>query len=185
MSQTLAGEILRILAVQIAAFGAILLAASAGHKLLQWRDSVRVVGRFGGVPPRLAPPALALALLAELGACLLLFLPAPTERAAGAMLAAAIWGVYLTLIVRAVRRGRRDVECGCSFGSARHPLGWYEIIRNASLLCAALCVAAVSSAYGTLPLQGSQLLAAGALLALYGALDLVMGLPPLRGGAIA
>jgi hypothetical protein len=83
--------------------------------------------------------------------------------------------------LRAIAEGRRDVDCGCSFGRTRHPLGVFEGARNVVLVAMALLVAA--SAGGAPPLAASQLLAACAFLALYGALDQVMALQPLRRGA--
>ena len=185
MSVALAGEVLPILAAQTAAFEALLLATSAGHKLMRWVDSVGVMRGFAGVPTRLAPPALAAAVLIEASGCALLVLPGSLTRAVGAVSSAFIWATYPTLIVRAVLAGRRDLDCGCSFGSGRHALGSYQITRNIVLLGGAVAVAMDAATGATAPLQGSQLLAACALLALYGALDSVMGLRPLRSGETA
>jgi hypothetical protein len=110
-----------------------------------------------------------------------LFLPA--YRVLGALLAASIVTAYLTLIVRALLSGRRDVDCGCSFGPGRHRLGAFEAGRNAVLAAMALFVAA-SAARGGPSVATSQVLGAAALLALYGALDQVMGLQPMRKGAV-
>jgi hypothetical protein len=121
-------------------------------------------------------------------------LSVPAYRLAGGLLAALIWGGYLALILRAIGAGRRDVDCGCSFGTAsfgtarfgaaRHSLGAFEVARNTLLVVFALLVA--GSALSAPPrIAASQVLAAGALLALYGALDQVMALGPLRRGETA
>lgn len=175
-------DVARLLICQIGAFLALLLAASAVHKGMRWADTKRVVQEFAGVPRWAAPAAAAAAALAESLAALLLF--APAYRRTGALLAALIWSAYLALMLRAIVRGRRDVDCGCSFGPTRHPLGAFDVSRNAVLAAFALLVA-VSAASGAQAVSASQALAACALLALYAALDQVMALQPLRRGGVA
>jgi hypothetical protein len=186
-------EVIVWLAVQGAAFEAALLAVSAGHKVFKWSYARTVVQQFAGLPAALAPAALAAAAAAELVACLLLLVPAPALRVAGAVLASVIWASYLALIVRAVAQGRRDVDCGCSFGSGsgaaagsgHSELGAFQIARNAVLLALGMFVAMACAGGDAAAIQGSQLLAACALLALYVALDQVMALQPLRQGETA
>jgi Methylamine utilisation protein MauE len=192
LSDSGAAEVARLLASQLAAFLALLLAASAVHKGLRFAYTQRVVHDFAGVPRAAAAGAALSAVLLESLAGILLFLPA--YRLAGGLLAALIWGVYLALIVRAIGRGLREVDCGCSFGTAsfgtasvdatRHPLGAFEVARNALLVVFALLVGG-SAQNAPLRIAASQVLAAGALLALYGAFDQVMALGPLRRGETA
>jgi hypothetical protein len=171
----------RILAAQLAAFIALLLAASAAHKGLRWGHTLEVAREFVGVP-RAAASATALAAgLTECVAAALLFLPA--YRMLGAFLAGTVLTVYLAVIVRSLTSGRRDVDCGCSFGTARHRLGGFEVTRNAVLAVITLAVAALSAGGGPV-VSASQLVGAGALLALYVALDQLMGLQPMRKGAV-
>jgi hypothetical protein len=173
--------VVQILAAQFAAFLAFLLAASAAHKWLRWKHTLGVVSDFAGVP-RPAASAVALTVgLAEWLTAALLF--SPPYRVLGALLAASILTVYLTLIARALIAGRRDVDCGCSFGPARHSLGTFEVVRNSVLASLALFVAA-SAVRGGPAITASQVLGAGALLALYGALDQAMGMQPMRKGAV-
>jgi hypothetical protein len=171
----------QILSAQCAAFLALLLAASAAHKWSRWQHTLGVAQDFAGVPSAAAPAAALGVGLAEWLAAGLLFLPA--YRMLGALLAASILTVYLALIGRALIAGRRDIDCGCSFGSARRRLGAFEAGRNAVLAAVALFVAA-STVHGGPAIAPSQGLAAAALLALYGALDQVMGLPPMRKGIV-
>ena len=63
----------------------------------------------------------------------------------GGALAVLIWGGYLALILRAIAQGRRDVDCGCTFGAAQRPLGVFQVARNVVLTGAALLVAASSA----------------------------------------
>jgi hypothetical protein len=169
-----------ILAAQLAAFLALLLAASAAHKWLRWQKALEAAREFAGVPRRLAPVSVAAVGAAEWVAAVLLLLP--VYRVLGALLAASVLTVYLTLIARSLITGRRDVDCGCSFGSTPHPLGSFEVVRNSVLAAMALFVAA-SAARGATTIAASQMLGAVAMLALYGALDQMMGLRPMRKGA--
>jgi len=173
-------EVLRLLSAQIAAFLALLLGASAAHKAARFGRARTAAHEFAGVPRGAAGPAAAGIAVAEGLAALLLI--APAYRAAGAWLAAAIFGGYLTLIARAIVE-QRAVDCGCSFGSPRVGLGAFEAVRNAVLVVLAM-LAALSSAGGAVPVALSQGLAAGALLALYAALDQIMALRPIRKGAV-
>ena len=203
-----------LLASQLAAFLALLLAASAVHKGLRFAYTRRVAHEFANVPRAAAAGAVLAVMLGELSAGILLAVPA--FRPIGGLLAASIWGGYLALILRAIAAGRRDVDCGCSFGAAgigtagigaagigtagigaagigaagsgtgttRHPLGAFEVVRNTLLVISALFAAGVAARVPA-PVAASQALAALALLALYGALDQVMTLQPLRRGAIS
>jgi hypothetical protein len=172
-------EILGLLSSQISAFLALLLAASAAHKALRFARARSAAQEFAGVPPATAAAAAAGVVFAETLAAVLLVVPA--YRAAGAWLAATIFGAYLALIARAILE-HREVDCGCSFGSARRAPGTFEATRNGVLVMLAM-LAALSSAGGALPVAASQVLAGCALLALYAALDQVMGQAPLRKGA--
>ncbi|HEX4153431.1 MAG TPA: MauE/DoxX family redox-associated membrane protein [Steroidobacteraceae bacterium] len=176
-----AQDVDRILTAQLAAFIALLLAASAVHKWLRWEHTVEVAREFAGIPRPAASAAALAAGLAECGAAGLMF--SSGERMLGALLAAAVLTLYLALIVRALMAGRRNVDCGCSFGAPRHALGTFELARNAVLAIMALWVA-VASARGGAPIAASQILGAAALLASYAALDQLMGLQPMRTGAV-
>jgi hypothetical protein len=173
---------LKVLLAQVAVFQALLLAATALHKAVRWRRSLGVMQRFAGVPRALSAAAAGGAIATEVSAAVLLAVP--TLREAGAALAAVIWSVYLALIVRAIVQDRRDVDCGCSFGPNTSPLGGFHIARNVLLMALAVLVAGVSARGGVVAAEGSQLLAGFALLALYGAVDQVMGLQPLRRGEV-
>jgi hypothetical protein len=169
-------------AAQMATFQAMLLAASAVHKAARWTHSLAVTRQFAGVPGVLAASSLGAATAVELAAGALLMMPA--YRTAGAVLAALVWTLYVALIVRAVVQGRRDVDCGCSFGPTSRPLGSYQIARNVVLAVLAAFIACVSAFQGAVPAQATFVLGGLALVALYGALDQVMALQPLRSGEL-
>jgi uncharacterized membrane protein YphA (DoxX/SURF4 family) len=174
-------DVVQFLVAQLAAFQAALLIASGVHKWLHRGRTQTVVREFARVPRRIAPVAVVLIAGAELLTGVLLLIPAC--RAAASVLAAMIWCAYLLLILRAIGRGRREVDCGCTFGSAHRPLGVYQVARNAGLVCMALLVAGASATGDATALFASQVLAAIALLVLYGALDQTMALMPGAGGA--
>jgi hypothetical protein len=171
-----AHEVAGVLLAQLAVFLAVLLVASAAHKALTWQRTWTVVQNFAGVPRPAASGAAAAACAIEALAGLMLVLP--DHRREGAALATAILGLYLALIARAVARRRGAVDCGCSFGASPRRLGRFEIARNAVLLASALLLLAFADTAA--PWVPSQLLAACALLALYGAVDQLTALQPMR-----
>jgi hypothetical protein len=175
-------QVLEALGTQLAAFVSVLLLMSALHKGVGRERSLIAVRELGHVPQPLASTALTLAASLELIAALALW--SPWYRAAGALLAAFIWSSYLALLLWAVAQGRRHVDCGCSFGAARHPLGAYHLLRNAMLAGGSAAVAVGSIAHDGLAFTATQILAAAALLALYAALDQVMALSAPRTGEL-
>lgn len=134
-----ASAVIRLAAAQLAAFCALLLIASAAHKLLRGSRSRRAAGELAGVSPRRAALLVASAAIAEMSAgCLLSIAPL---RVAGAALAAAIWALYGATLALAVARGRTDLDCGCSFTVAARPLGVYQVSRSLGLAGLACAVA--------------------------------------------
>jgi hypothetical protein len=174
-------KIAQLLVEQCAVFLALLMGASAIHKLARWPRTLEAARDFAGVPAGAAIHAVVAACVLEaLSAALLM---APSYRQAGARLAAGIFALYLGLILKAIVLGRRDVDCGCSFGAPRRTLGLFEVGRNALLLILAALVAAAGNS--TAPATVSTVLAGIAFLTLYGALDQVMGIAPMRKGIVS
>jgi hypothetical protein len=169
------------LAAQLSAFQAVLLLATGFHKLIARGRTQKVLQEFAGLPRTLAPSAVLLVSFTEILAGSLLCVPG--YRAWGGVLAALIWSGYLALIAAAIVQGRRDVDCGCSFGGTHSPLGAYQVTRNLCLIATAV-LAALSALGSVEALTVQQLLAACALLALYAALDQVMALAPPRAGVV-
>jgi len=172
--------IAQLLAAQAAAFLAVLLIVSAAHKARRWQAIRGAAGRLSGMPYRLTAVAAAGAAGAELlaGAALLV----PSLRVEGAVATLVVWGGYTVLLLRALLRGQRDIDCGCSFGEARHTLAWFDVGRNLVLMSLVGFVVWSAAVNGVIAVLPSQMLAACALLALYGSLDQVMSLAPLRSG---
>jgi len=182
MSPASVPEVLQSLSAQFAALLALLLIVAGLHKLI-WSDrSRRAIHEFAGVHRSWAAPAAVAISLTELLAGVLLWLPA--WRAMGAAVAAMIWCGYLLLILRSIANGRRDVDCGCSFGRNHGPLGRFQAGRNAVLSIMAASIAVISIRAGAVPIAVSQVPAGFALLALYCALDQVMTLHAPRAGEL-
>jgi hypothetical protein len=191
MSAASTAGVMALLVTPLAAFLALLLLASGLHKIIR-RDRSRSVAReFAGVPRMLAPFAVVAVAASELLAGVLLLTPA--YRSIGGGLAGLIWAAYLGLILRAIAQGRREVDCGCTFGMAHRPLGAFQVTRNALLVGTSALVGVGAVLTAGAPAMGSsaagyvvvsEMLAALALTALYGAVEQVMALTPPRGGVL-
>ena len=167
-------EVVQLLVSQLSLFLALLLGASAIHKVTRFARARRAARDLAGLNnDKSAATAVALAGSWEVCAATLLCLP--RLRTVGALVAAAILAIYLLLIARAISSDRREIDCGCSFGAASRPLGIYEQVRNSGLVVCAVLVAGFASAAATQP-SWSDWLPAFVLLAIYYALDEVIGL---------
>jgi uncharacterized membrane protein YphA (DoxX/SURF4 family) len=175
--------VVALIAAPITLFMAILLMASCAHKLFDFKRARDSAELFAGVPPSMAGAAAGAISIVELIAGALLVIPA--QRMVGAALAAAVWTEYGFLMIRAISQGRSAVDCGCSFGSGHTELGLFQIVRNGVLVTLAAVSAAGPSVGWDASLISWQIMEALTLLALYGALDQVMNLKPLRSGVMS
>ena len=174
--------VVRILIAQLAAFLALLLLASAVHKAFRWPHTRRVVRDFAGVP---AAPSSVTALAAALDRsarrrAAVRAGPSPGGSGAGGALVGGVLGAHRARHRPGPARSRLRLQFRPGASSRS---GAFQVARNALLVFLALLVA-VSAAGGSVPVTASQVLAACALLALYGALDQVMALQPLRRGEV-
>jgi len=190
IGESIAAAVARTAAAQLAAFLALLLIVSAAHKVSQRARTRRAAQQLGGLPAGAAAFLAFGAAIAEAIAGSLLLLP--TTRAAGAWLAALIWGAYCVALLRTLRAGRTDVDCGCSFGTAHRPLGAFQWMRSLALSmlacgvgCAAMLAAPSASAGAAFGARATALFAGLGLLGVYAALDQLAGLRPLRAGEAA
>jgi hypothetical protein len=132
---------------------ALLFGAAALHKLADWPRFRAALAGYQVAPGWLVP-ALAAALVAlEIAAAALL--PAPATRAAGSLLAAALFGSYAVAIAVNLRRGRTRIDCGCFGAGSRDSIGSWMVIRN--LLLSLLVLVA------TLPVTNRSLTALDAM----------------------
>ena len=153
---------------------ALLFAQAAWHK---WRGLVQ----FGAVllAYRLVPAPLAGPLRVAVPTCesaiALLLLPAATRpwaAAAGAMLLLA----YAGAMAINLRRGRRDLDCGCTGPAERRPIAAWMVWRNA-LLAALLALGGLPWAARPLGATDAFTVGGGLLVfaLLYAALDRLLG----------
>lgn len=172
-------DIVTILSATLSLVLAALLAMAAIHKLTDRERMTLAVAGLTGLPLALAPMALAMAGAVEAAAAVLLLMP--ESAALGASLAALLWAAYLGFILMAMARGRRSLDCGCSFGKRHAPLGGFAILRN-------LLLVALGGFVAVVPPHGSPLSDPGTLLAalgfvmLYAAADQVSALSAYRKG---
>jgi hypothetical protein len=179
-------------AAPLAGFLSLLLATAAVHKLLRPNRARRAVAELTGLGWTGAGFALGAAAAAE--ALAAVGMEWSTLRYQSALFAAGLWAIYGASVAAALLRGRRDVDCGCGFGATHRPLGGFHLLRNAVLVAIALGVALAARggasaaapvlATAAAPVLATAALAAGALLAIYGALDHVMALGELRRGGV-
>jgi hypothetical protein len=163
------GPVLASAANAVAAFLATLLILSAAHKLLGRERATASASDLLGVQGGVGRLAMWSAVASELAAGFAL-IPPPT-RLFGALLAAGLWFAYLCAIQRAIRGGRRDLDCGCSLSRTHAPLGTFELARNLILVALAAGVALMTASTAPEKIPASDALSAMALAAIYLAVD--------------
>ncbi|MCB2098574.1 MAG: MauE/DoxX family redox-associated membrane protein [Parvularculaceae bacterium] len=118
---------------------AALFAASAVHKARAYREFVGVIGDYRIAPQGAAALIAPVLLAAEAAIAACLFVPA--LRSVAALAGAGLLIVYGGSIAFNLLRGRRDIDCGCTFGATADRLTWSLVMRNAALAGAALAAA--------------------------------------------
>jgi len=118
-------------------FLALVLAVSAGHKLMQRQRLTAATARLAGVPLPLGGVLLALSAAWEVLAAMALML-APL-RAGGALAAAGLWALYGMALIR---RSGEVLDCGCELAARARPVTPFQIARPLVLAILALAVAA-------------------------------------------
>ncbi len=121
-----------------------LFAASVAHKASAFEEFVGIVRNYGIAPENLAHAVAIGAVAAE--AVVAAGMVFPLSRAAAALGAAGILATYGAAIAFNLSRGRRDIDCGCSFGESREQLSSMLVARNTALAIAALVATAPVSA---------------------------------------
>ena len=153
---------------ELALFLALLLAVSAGHKIVARDRLGQAAARLAGVPQPLGHALSNTAAAVELAAALALLFS--DTRPIGALLAAVLWSGYALLLAR--RIGSR-LDCGCSLKRSEKPITALHPARAGLLAAFAVLVAFVPAAPATLLTP----FAAAALLALYFAADELIAIP--------
>ena len=113
--------------------GAVLCAA-AWHKLRKPQEFAGVLRDYRVLPVRLAAAVAPIVAPIELLIAGGLWIDAVHFWAVAA--GAALLAVYAAAIGLNLARGRREIDCGCSWGGASQPLSSWLLFRNAVLLAA-------------------------------------------------
>lgn len=141
----------------------LLFAGAAWHKLRAPAEFTAAVRAYRLAPQR-AVPLLAAALVASEVAATGLLL-APKGSRLGALVAAALLGLYGLAIAVNLARGRRDLDCGCGGPGARLPVSGTLVARNLVFSTGALVLLAPASGRPMTWVDVTTVLAATATLA--------------------
>lgn len=149
---------------------ALLLLASARHKLRDFGRFAAIVGDYRLLPAATAPWAAAAVVSGELVIGVALLVPA--TAAAGAAGAAGLLAIYSGAIAVNLSRGRAAIDCGCSRPGSERPLSGALLLRNAVLVLAAVAATLPSPARPAVWLDALTIAAGVATLSLlYAAVD--------------
>jgi hypothetical protein len=116
---------------------ALLFAHAAWHKWRAPADFAATLAAYRLLPPPLAAAGGYLVPLAE--SAIAIALCAPGARRDAALAGATLLVVYACAVGINLRRGRRDLDCGCTGPADRRPIAAWMVWRN--LLLAALLLA--------------------------------------------
>lgn len=153
-------------------FLVMLFAAAALHKLVDRAGFVRIVQDYQVLPAPLARPVSLAVILAEL--IIAAALVVPGFQAAGALLAATLLILYAGAIGLNLARGRRRIDCGCSWGRTGGGLSHRLILRNLVLAGLAVVLVIIGRASGaSLFIHLNAMVGAATVWALYSTLDLL------------
>lgn len=151
---------------------------AALHKARDRQAFVAALGGYALLPGPLLRPAALMLLASEILVGALLVLPgtlAPGMTMIASLAAAALLALYFAAIAANLLRGRRHIDCGCSFGSKTSMLSGWHLVRIASLMALALLPLAGTSSrilggFDMLNLGGAVI----ALAVLYAAADTLL-----------
>lgn len=115
----------------VAIFLALVLVSAAAHKLYARERLVFATSRLLRINAGLALPAMLGAAALEATSALALIIT--QTRAAGALLAILLWGVYFVALTAAARRGESLLDCGCSFGTHTQGIDRFALLRPLAL----------------------------------------------------
>ena len=148
----------------------LLFASAAWHKLRDVGAFRAAVENYRLLPRVWAVPFAAFLIAAESGLAIALWLP--RVSAVAALGGAALLGLYAMAMAITLRRGRRDVDCGCAGPAHRQSVRPALVARNGVLIAAALLAALPASARSLTWVDAlTALLAPAAAACLYLAVD--------------
>lgn len=115
---------------------ATLFGSAAAHKLMDWHGFLGVIRNYRLLPSPLLLPAALLVVTLECAAVLALLLP--SSRVGGSLLTACLLGTYSAAIGINLRRGRRNIDCGCLGAGRRQRMTGWLVARNLGLAAMAM-----------------------------------------------
>jgi len=152
---------------------ALLLGSAGLHKWWARREFQAILAAYRLLPaPAVRPVGYLLGML-EIATALGLLSTAVRYASA---VASALFLTYAVALAINLRRGRRDLDCGCGFARNRRPIGGWMLVRNA-LLAGAAGIAAGAWSPRTLSGIDWMTVAGGVLAAviLYACAELLLG----------
>lgn len=157
---------------------ATIFAAAAVTKLRALDQFAGVVENYALLPASLLRPVVLLLPVVELAAAAGLLVPATRPYAAAVLLILLL--LFAAAMAINLRRGRRDIDCGCHIGLLKQRISWPLVVRN--LLLALFALALLVGGAASRSLGGldwfTVLAATSAMLLLYGAVGRLFGLMP-------
>jgi len=135
-----------LFAMTVAVFLAVLTGGAGVHKLSAPGRFRQALSAYGLLPPSLTHMVARIIPSVELIVALMLFMMLfmPSVGGVGAVLAAALFAFYGLAIAINLLRGRRDFDCGCSWGrsggAGQGQIHWGLVVRNAVLVALALAL---------------------------------------------
>lgn len=158
---SMASEPVLFLSAVGSAFLGLILAGAGISKAVHWDTLPAVVRAYGVLPSSMVLPLARILPVIEvlLGGALLTRAAQPWATAAAASLLAA----FAVAMAIAMRKGRREIDCGCFQGGLKQTLDWRLVARNVMLVLVAIFCTAFPSD-----------IAEGRLLALLAALGLLV-----------
>ena len=157
---------------------AVLLASAATHKLRAPARFAKQLADYQLLPEALVRPGARVMPLLELTIAFALLVP--VSRSWAALTAAGLITLYAAAIGINLRRGRRDIDCGCAGPDQAQPLRPVLLLRNSVLIALALLASVVPLARDLNLFDGFVTIAASAVaLLIYAAADGLLANSPL------
>lgn len=161
---------------EISIFLALVLAISAGHKLIERERLAASAAALTGAPPAMGATISLAAAACEAATALCLIFPA--THTTGALLAVLLWLAYGAALWR---RLGTALDCGCNFAARSNPVDRFAVVRALGLAT----IAGATILAPTHPLTIVSPFAALGFLALYLALGEIMSITTFERGGIA
>lgn len=151
----------------VALLAAGIFAGAAWHKARGFAAFAGIVRAYEIAPAAMAL-VLAAGLLATEIAAVFLLLATPWAGAAGLVVAGALFIVYACAMLYNFARGKREIDCGCSWGGSEaraEGITVWHVLRSAALGCLTLSSGAIWAANTPVTFGAGEMAVAGAVAA--------------------